>query len=396
MPTELRLSAGEPVPRVPPRRGPREAEVERGRRRFSVVWLVPLVAAAIAAWLAVTTLREKGPTVTIAFKTAEGLEAGKTKVRYKDIEVGTVGDVRLSDDLKGVVAVAELRKQVEPFMTEGTRWWVVRPRVGASGVSGLGTLISGAYIGLDPGQGKRTLSFTGLEEPPPLTSDAPGRRFSLHADALGSVDQGSPVYYRGLQVGQVLSSTLDENRRTFTFEVFVDAPHDQLVRDASRFWNASGIDVSVGAGGVDVSTESLQSILAGGVAFDTPGIEAPGEEAAADHAFPLHESRRKVDEPVYTEKVPYLVRFEGSVGGLHAGSPVQFNGIPVGAVTGVQLEYDAATHKLGVPVTLDIEPQRIAVRGGTGGPREPYATMRNLVAQGLRAQLETGNLLTGE
>src|SRR4051794_39810660 len=395
MPTELRLSAGEPVPRVPPRRGPPEAAAKRGRFRFSVVWLVPLVAAAIAAWLAVTTLREQGPTVSIAFKTAEGLEAGKTKVRYKDIDVGTVQDVRLSDDLKGVVAVAELRKQVEPFVTEGTRWWVVRPRVGASGVSGLGTLISGAYIGLDPGRGERTLSFTGLEEPPPMTSDVPGRRFALHADGLGSVDQGSPVYYRGLRVGQVLGRTLDKNRRSFTFEVFVDAPHDRLVRDTSRFWNASGIDVSVGAGGVDVATESLQSILAGGVAFDTPGVEAPGEEATAGHAFRLYESKRKVDEPVYTEKVPYLVRFEGSVGGLHAGSEERFDGIPVGTVTGIRLEWDTATHALDIPVRLDLEPQRIAIRGGAA-PREPYAGMRGLVAQGLRAQLESGNLLTGE
>src|SRR4051794_28257022 len=381
MPTELRLSPGAPAPPVPPRRGPREPAVERVRRRFSVVWLVPLVAAAVAVWLAVTTLREQGPTVSIVFKTAEGLEAGKTKVRYKDIEVGTVQDLRLSDDLKDVVAVAELRKQVEPFVTEGTRWWVVRPRVGASGVSGLGTLISGAYIGLDPGRGKHALSFTGLEEPPPMTSDVPGRRFSLHADNLGSVEQGSPVYYRGLQVGQVLGRTLDENRRSFTFAVFVDAPNDQLVRDTSRFWNASGIDVSVGANGVSVATESLQSILAGGVAFDTPGIEAPGEEAAADRAFHLYESRRKVDEPVITERVPYLVEFGGSVGGLHAGSPVQFSGIPVGVVTDVRLEYDAASKRIGIPVTLDLEPQRIAIRGGA--PREPYVGMRSLVAQGL-------------
>src|SRR3954454_6660477 len=396
MSTELRLSPGAPAPPVPPRRGPQEPAVKRGRRRLSVVWLVPLVAAAIAVWLAVTTLREQGPTVSIVFKTAEGLEAGKTKVRYKDIDVGTVQDPRLSADLKNVVAVAELRKQVEPFVTEGTRWWVVRPRVGASGVSGLGTLISRAYIGLDPGQGERTASFTGLEEPPPIASDVPGRRFSLHAEALGSVDQGSPVYYRGLKVGQVLRHSLDENRRSFTFEVFVDAPHDRLGRDTSRFWNASGIDVSVGAGGVDVATESLQSILAGGVAFDTPGIEAPGEEATAGHAFRLYESKRKVDEPVYSEKVPYLVRFEGSVGGLHAGSEVRFDGIPVGTVTGIRLEYDAATHALDIPVTLDIEPQRITIRGGTGGPWVPYVTMRTLVAQGLRAQLESGNLLTGE
>src|SRR3954470_11080304 len=326
MPTELRLSPGASPPPVPPRRGPQEAAVERGRR-LSVVWLVPLVAGAIAVWLAVTTLREQGPTVSIVFKTAEGLEAGKTKVRYKDIDVGTVQDVRLSDDLKEVVAVAELRKQAEPFMAEGTRWWVVRPRVGASGVSGLGTLISGAYIGLDPGQGRHALSFTGLEEPPPMTSDVPGRRFALHADGLGSVDQGSPVYYRGLRVGRVLGRTLDENRRSFTFTVFVDAPNDRLVRDTSRFWNASGVDVSVGANGVSVATESLQSILAGGVAFDTPGVEAPSEEAAADRAFHLFESRRKVDEPVITERVPYLVEFGGSVGGLHAGSPGLFSSV---------------------------------------------------------------------
>src|SRR3954464_10861280 len=291
MTTELRLSPGAPAAPTPPRRGPPEAAVGRRRRRFSVVWLVPLVAAAIAAWLAVTTLREKGPTVTIAFKTAEGLEAGKTKVRYKDVEVGTVEDVRLSDDLEGVVAVAELRKQADPFAAAGTRWWVVRPRVGASGVSGLGTLISGAYVGLDPGRGERTLSFTGLEEPPPIASDVPGRRFALHGDGLGSVDQGSPVYYRGLRVGQVLGRPLDDDRRSFTFEIFVDAPHDRLPPATSRFWNASGIDVSVGAGGVEVATESLESILAGGVAFDTPGIEAPGEEAAADHAFHLFQSR---------------------------------------------------------------------------------------------------------
>src|SRR4051794_11423078 len=196
-----------------------------------------------------------------------------------------------------------------------------------------------------------------------MTSDVPGRRFSLHADNLGSVDQGAPVYYRGLRVGQVLGRTLDENRRSFTFAVFVDAPHDRLVRDTSRFWNASGIDVSVGANGVSVATESLQSILAGGGAFDTPGIEAPGEEAAADRAFHLFESRRKVDEPVITEKVPYLVEFSGSVGGLHAGSPVQFNGIPVGVVTDVRLEYDAASKRIGIPVTLDLEPQRIAIGG---------------------------------
>lgn len=377
-------------------RGTPDAVVGK-RRRLSAIWLVPLVAGAVAAWLAVVTLREKGPVVTIAFATAEGLEAGKTKVRYKDVEVGVIGEVRLSDDLEDIVAVAGMAKQVAPFMTSGARFWVVRPRVGASGVSGLGTLLSGAYIELDPGLegGAPMTSFEGLDEPPPIASDVPGRRFLLHADSLGSADRGSPVHYRGLRVGQVLGHTLDDNRRTVTLEVFVDAPHDTLVRDASRFWNASGIDVSVGAGGVEVSTGSLQSIVAGGIAFDTPGIEGPGEPSAAGHGFRLFESRRKVDQPVFTTRVPYLARFTGSVRGLRAGAPVEFAGIQVGSVTDVRLVYDVAARSLGVPVTFEIEPERVGVRG-TRPEAVPHALMRELVGQGLRAQLKSGSLLTGE
>jgi paraquat-inducible protein B len=192
----------------------------------------------------------------------------------------------------------------------------------------------------------------------------------------------------------VLGYTLDDNRRTVTFEIFLDAPHDQLVRGTSRFWNASGIDVSVGAGGLEVATQSLQTIIAGGIAFDTPGIEGPGGEAAQGHEFRLYESRRKVDEPVFTEKVPFLTWFSGSVRGLHAGSPVEFAGIPVGRVTDVRLEYDPARKELGVPVALEIEPQRVAVKGKR--LNQPYVAVRELIAQGLRAQLKSGNLLTGE
>jgi paraquat-inducible protein B len=358
-------------------RGTSDAVV-RKPRRFSVIWLVPLVAGAVAVWLAVVTLREKGPVVTIAFATAEGLEAGKTKVRYKDVEVGVVGEVRLSDDLKDIVAVADMSKQVAPFMTSGARFWVVRPRVGASGVSGLGTLLSGAYIELDPGQeGAQVSSFKGLDEPPPIASDVPGRRFLLHADSLGSADQGSPVHYRGLLVGQVLAHTLDANRRTVTLEIFVDAPHDALVRDTSRFWNASGIDVSVGAGGVEVSTGSLETIIAGGIAFDTPGIEEPGAPSATGHGFHLYENRRKVDEPVFTTRVPYLTYFTGSARGLRAGAPVEFAGIQVGSVTDVRLEYDPATRSLGVPVTFEIRARAHPRARGTAGVGAVHARGRD-------------------
>jgi paraquat-inducible protein B len=367
----------------------------RKRRGPSVVWLVPLIAGAIAIWLAIVTLREEGPTITIKFDTAEGLEAGKTKVKYKDVEIGTVQEVRLSDDFQGVVAVAKMSKQADTFMTSGTHFWVVRPRVGLSGVTGLGTLLSGAYIGLDPGKGAHSTTFEGLKEPPPIASDVPGQKFVLEAESLGSIEQGAPIYYNGLRVGQVLSYKLDPDHHGFTIPIFVNAPYDKLVRPNSRFWNASGVDVSVSAEGVQVSLASLPALLTGGVAFDTPGIEVTAEPAAAETAFQLFGSKRAVEESVYTRKVPYLAYFEGSVAGLRPGAPVEFRGIKVGRVTDVKMVLDPKTFTVRIPVTFEIEPDRLQLTAGEQEP-PPYEGMAALIRHGLRAKLQSGNLLTGE
>ena len=371
-----------------------EVEVKR-RRGISLVWLIPIVAGAIAVWLGYTTLQEKGPTVTVVFDDAEGLEAGKTRVKYRDVEVGLVDQVVLSEDLSHIVVTASLDKTMAAHMTEGTRFWIVRPRIGLGGVSGLGTLLSGAYVEFDPGSGEPAHEFVGLEEPPPLTSRVQGTRFVLHTDRLGSIGRGAPVYYHDIAVGQVLGHQLAEDKQGLAVQVFVDAPNDQLVRADSRFWNASGFDVSLGADGVDVSMESLEALLAGGVAFDTPDIDQPGEAAAADTAFPLFASFREVTEAGYTEKIPYLVQFDGSVRGLRAGAPVEFRGIRLGSVTDVRLEIDQAHDSVRIPVTLDIEPQRFGIERGAAGA-QPYAVMAALVERGLRAQLKSGNLLTGE
>jgi paraquat-inducible protein B len=378
---------------VPERDELPEVEV-RKRRGISLVWLIPLVAGAIAIWLGYTTLREKGPTITVAFEDAEGLEAGKTRVKYRDVEVGLVDQVALSEDLSHIVVTASLDRSVAPHMRAGTRFWIVRPRVGLGGISGLGTLLSGVFIEFDPGDGEPAHEFVGLAEAPPITSRVPGTQFVLRTERLGSIGRGSPVYYHNIPVGQVLGYELAEDKQDLTVSIFVDAPHDQLVRPDSRFWNASGIDVALGAGGVEVSMESLQALLAGGIAFDTPDIDQPGEPAAADTTFLLFASLRDVTEAGYTERIPYLVEFDGSVRGLHAGAPVEFRGIRVGSVTDVRLEIDPAEDSVRIPVTLDIEPQRFGVAGGAGDER--YAVMAALVERGLRAQLKSGNLLTGE
>jgi paraquat-inducible protein B len=371
-----------------------EVEVKK-RRGISLVWLIPLVAGAIAIWLGYTTLREKGPTITVVFEDAEGLEAGKTRVKYRDVDVGLVDQVALSDDLSHIVVTASLDRSVAPHMRAGTRFWIVRPRIGLGGISGLGTLLSGVFIEFDPGDGQPADDFVGLAEAPPITSRVPGTQFVLRTDRLGSIGRGSPVYYHNIPVGQVLGYELAEDKQDLTVNIFVNAPNDQLVRPNSRFWNASGVDVALGAGGVEVSMESLQALLAGGIAFDTPDIDRPGEPAAAATAFPLFASLRDVTEASYTERIRYLVEFDGSIRGLHAGAPVEFRGIRVGSVTDVQLQIDPAQDSVRIPVTLEIEPQRFGV-DLSAADTQPYATMAALVERGLRAQLKSGNLLTGE
>ncbi len=385
MTAEAKEHMGEEVPQAAPRK----------RRGISMVWLVPIIAGAVAIWLGVVTLREQGPTITISFETAEGLEAGKTKVKYKDVEIGLVEEVRLSTDLKGIVVVAKMTKQAAPLMAEDSRFWVVRPRVGLGGVSGLGTLFSGAFIGIDPGTGPTAANFTGLDEPPPITSDVPGRQFVLEAEALGSIAPEAPVYFNGLRVGHVLSYQLDAKRNRFIIPIFIEAPHDRLVRAGSRFWNASGVDVSITGDGLDISMESLPALLSGGVAFDTPGIEADGEPAPTDMVFNLFANKRQVAESAFTLKIPYVAHFSGSVRGLRSGSPVEFRGVRVGRVTGVRLLLDPSDFQIEIPVTFEIEPGHIQIRDGA--PRlVPYEAMAALVRKGLRAQLKSGNILTGE
>src|SRR5215213_7054357 len=239
------------------------AAVKR-RSGISIVWLIPIVAALIGAFLAYRAYTEKGPTITITFDTAEGLEAGKTKLRFLDVEVGTIENIAIGPELKQIVVTAGMVPEADKFLRTGTTFWIVKPRVGVGGVSGLGTLLSGAYIGLAPGEGDTAREFTGLEEPPPISANVPGREFVLTAPTLGSVSQGAPIYYRGIDIGQVLGYTLDGGARSLSIKVFVKEPFHELIRPASRFWNASGIDLSTGALGIDLHIASLQALLVGG------------------------------------------------------------------------------------------------------------------------------------
>ena len=378
---------------------------EKTKRGISMVWIVPLVAAAIAAWLAYVTISAKGPTITISFETAEGLEAGKTKVKYKDVEVGLVTKVELVEDLSDIIVTAELAKGAGPHMNDGTRFWIVRPRVGAGGVSGLSTLVSGAYVEVDPGQGEAKSAFVGLEEPPLIDSDVAGKEFVLRADTLSSISRGSPIQFRGLDVGEILGYELDDEKQGVLLHAFVEEPYDQLVSERTRFWNTSGFSVDLSADGINASTGSLQSLLVGGIAFDTPPTATADQAAAAGAVFPLYDSYDSLTEAAFVKTVPYLIHFDGSVRGLRVNAPVEFRGMKVGRVADVRLVYDVKKGSLDIPVVIEIEPERVTIIGGdetatevadTASPEDDHAVMAELVEKGLRAKLASGNLLTGE
>ncbi len=372
-----------------------EIAIEK-RRGISVVWLIPLVAAIIGAWLTYKTITEMGLTITITFKDGGGLEAGKTKIKYKSVQVGEVEGVDISEDLSHVTVMAKMGKAAEPHLTENTKFWVVRPRIGFGGISGLETLVSGAYIEIDPRPGPLIREFKGLEKPPGVKFREAGSQFTLRAQKLGSLSAGSPIYFRDIEVGEVVGHELAKDDQSVLIHIFVRAPHHLRIRDTSRFWKTSGIEVSVGAEGLDLKMGSLATLIAGGVTFDTP-VTAGGasEPSKAGTAFELFESFASMGEARYVRKVPYLIHFDGSVRGLSVGAPVEFKGIKVGSVTDIAARFDPKTLDVQIPVIIEIEPERISTPDVIAS-QKPYEAGAIMVKRGLRAQLQTGSLLTGQ
>jgi len=375
-----------------------KAVVTRPKRRFSLVWLIPVVAALIGGWLVVKAISEKGPEITIYFKSAESLEAGKTKVKYKDVEIGLVTEIAFDRDFSRVRVKVQMEKEAGRLLSANTRFWVVRARVTMAAVSGLGTVFSGAYITLDPGApGAKELVFTGLEDPPVITSGMPGKQFILESETRGSLEIGAPIYFRQNRVGELVAVALAEDGSKVNFKIFVHAPYDRYVLSGTRFWNASGIDFRVDAAGLTVNTESVVSILFGGIAFDLVDLlRGPDEPAAENDVFPLYESRIKAQERVYTVRNYWMLQFSEQVGGLTRGAPVLFKGIRVGEVMDVKLEFDAANRAFRIPVLIAIEPERFSTTAKIPDRAESQKIMDYFVQQGMRAQLQTANFLTGQ
>ncbi|MEE1866032.1 PqiB family protein [Pseudomonas auratipiscis] len=392
------------VTEEPPVPGPSTVKT----RRFSVslVWIVPIIAVLIGVSLVVHNWLQQGPTIHITFKTGEGLTANKTEVKYRNVVIGHVTTVELSQDQKSVTATVSLVKQADNFTREDSKFWVVRPRIGAGGVSGIDTLFSGDFIGADFGQSNtRAKAFKGLEMPPPITYGEPGKRFTLHTDDLGSLGVGSPVYYRKIPVGQVVAYELSKDGKGVDIEVFVHSPNDTFITDNTRFWNASGIDVEAGANGFAVRTESLSSLLVGGIAFRAPQYNPEDQVAAEDKVFELFEDEKTALAPPNGKPQYLALRFDQALRGLRVGAPVEFLGVEIGRVVSVNLDFDVEQRSFPVNVGIVIYPQRLgrahtkllkALHHDPDDEKAAAQVLGTFIENGLRAQARSGNLLTGQ
>ena len=370
----------------------------RRRHRFPIIWLVPVIAGLISLYLAIEYLADRGPLITLTFNTASGITAQQTDVKHKDVSLGTVENVHLSADMKRVIVHVRMKREGAAIMTDHARFWVVRPRLSTGNISGLETLVSGAFIEVDPGApgGTSKSDFIGLEDPPGVRSDEPGSTFLLRAPRIGSIGPGAPVFYRDITVGEVLSYDFGDGLGPVTIHLFVQAPFDKFVHDGTHFFNASGLSVSIGAEGVHVEMESLQALLSGGIAFETPKYIASEPRSAADHVFPLFTSKAEADSAGFANTVPFVTYFTSSVGGLARGSSVEVFGLRVGTVTDVHLVMDPKTSALRARVAFNLQPERVFSEEDLRGAPDPRAITDQLVRQGMRAVLESSNFITGQ
>jgi len=373
-------------------------------RKISSIWFIPLLALALGIYMVIHNWMAEGPEIRIAFKTASGLEQGKTKVKYRNVDMGVVEKVRLNDNFDGVIATAKLDRQALPLLRDDTRFWVVTARVGVGNISGLETLLSGAYIQLAPGEGEvGAREFVALDQPPVTPAGAPGLRLHLTSDQSSSVTAGDAVLYNGYKVGRVESMEFDPKDRKLHFAVFIDAPYHDLVDTHTRFWDVSGISVSAGADGFKVDTGSLDTILLGGIAFGLPPGISKGGPVDDEARFKLYSSYEDILENPFRYGAYWVVQFAQSVKGLLAGAPVEYRGIPVGRVERIMLkesmEYSAQHNRQGqgdaIPVLIYLEPGRLEMPDEESSIEEMNKAIHEGVKHGMRASMEMGNLLTG-
>ncbi|MBN7826388.1 intermembrane transport protein PqiB [Bowmanella dokdonensis] len=368
---------------------------------WSKVWLVPMVALGIGIWMVYLELSQQGPMITIEFQSAEGLEAGKTRIKTRDVDVGTVKEIKLAPGSEGVLVTARMSQEAESLLTEDASFWVVSPKVSLSGVSGLSTLLSGAYIELSPGSsGQTATQFRGLDDPPLTPAGAPGLHLTLSSGEEFAFSEGDPIIYKGLTVGKFENVYFNYAERMVYYNAFIHAPYHLLITRNTRFWNASGIKLDLGAEGISMHTGTLQTLLTNGVTFGVPDHLPAGDMITERSFFHIYPNAEKASAPHREFSQDYLVLMEDSVKGLQVGAPVEHRGLVIGEVLAVNMPMqdmpaflDRSYH---IPVLLALYPGEMGLKDSTEGREQLTTQMDNWISQGLRATLSMGNLLTGK
>ena len=373
-----------------------QSSVEKPSHSISPIWFVPLAALFIAAWLAFQAWQEAGPEIQVRFHHASGIEVGKTTVKYRDVVVGKVVQVSLSDKFDEVIVHIEMVPKVKKLLSENSRFWVVAPRISLRGVSGLSTMLSGVFIEMDPGApGDYQDEFKGLTTAPAFRSYDEGTTYRLYAQRLSSLDIGSPVYHRDVKVGWVSGYELDAKKHRVNLRFFVEAPYDLLVHNDCHFWNVSGFNLNFGADGLETQLASVASLVAGGLTFECPIRPSDAmDQAKADTEFYLFPDKKSVVNGTYTVAYPYVLRFDGSIRGLKLGAPVEYNGVKVGEVTHISLIPKEGEAGLTARVLISLQPERVD-RADVPSWDALNDVMQELARTGLRAQLKLSSLLTG-
>ncbi|MDF0600240.1 MlaD family protein [Psychromarinibacter sp. C21-152] len=384
---------------------PAEPHVRRGAGgilfRLSFVWLVPVLALAISLGVAWQSYSERGVLIEIAFESASGIAADRTELKYRDVSVGTVEDVSFSEDLGEVVVAVRVDRTLAPYLDSDAEFWVVQPEVSVRGISGLNTVLSGVYIegSWDNDPGEPMTRFTGLPRPPLASPTRAGTALVLRARDGNSIAAGAPILYKGIPVGAIEAPQLAEDGDGVSINAFVEAPYDRLLTSNTRFWDISGVSVSLGAGGVSLDFSSLASLVEGGISFDT--MVSGGDPVERGQSFQLYADQPAARASLLTdrsaERLRVLAVFDGSVSGLSQGTTVRFQGVPVGEVTEIAMVAEDIDGRKVVRLnaTLALAPDRLGL-GEDASTQEALALLDDYVAQGLRARLASASLLSSQ
>ncbi len=366
----------------------------------AAIWMVPLLALFIGAWMLFQHWYSQGPSFTLTVATAEGIVAGKTVIRSREVEVGRIETVELSEDYSHAVLKARLTNAAAGMLKKDSQFWVVKPRVGREGVSGLGTLLSGAYIELSPGKkGGARSEYAMLDRPPLASLDARGLRLSLSSRDANALGAGSPISYQGFTIGQVEEAKFLPEKSEMQYQLFINAPYDVLVSSNSRFWLTPGFEVSMSSEGMKVKMDSLESLINGGITMGLPPGWLPGEPVKQNDEFVLFKDEESVLAGSLDQFIDYVFLFDNDVGGLHPGAAVQYRGIRVGTVISAPYLIDDKGVQLfksrQIPVLARIEVQRLSHRYANAEKEQWRALFNKQFKEGLRASLKTASLLTG-